>query len=171
MLFRSHLFEMLSKETFFDDFAASLESPTISEFDAPIAKSLDAPIDTLLNQDSLLALTDRLDSNELPEEARIRLVSGQATISETAHLIFDAAVQENPQLSDVPLPELVSLLPDSLSNAEVYSIVNQYQTLLRDDCAAGSVLSFHELHSLTEQLKESHLSEQTLSSIDRKSVV
>ncbi len=165
-----HLFEMLSKETFFDDFAASLESPTISEFDAPIAKSLDAPIDTLLNQDSLLALTDRLDSNELPEEARIRLVSGQATISETAHLIFDAAVQENPQLSDVPLPELVSLLPDSLSNAEVYSIVNQYQTLLRDDCAAGSVLSFHELHSLTEQLKESHLSEQTLSSIEKGTI-
>ena len=81
-------------------------------------------------------------------------------------LIFDAAVQENPQLSDVPLPELVSLLPDSLSNAEVYSIVNQYQTLLRDDCAAGSVLSFHELHSLTEQLKESHLSEQTLSLLE-----
>ena len=42
----------------------------------------------------------------LSEEARIRLVSGQATISETAHLIFDAAVQENPQLSDVPMPEL-----------------------------------------------------------------
>lgn len=171
-----HLLEMLSKETFFDDSAASLESPTASEFfelsgfDAPTAKSLDIPIDTLLNQDSLLALTDHLDSNELPEEARIRLVSGQATISETAHLIFDAALQENPELSDVPLPELISSLPDSLSNAEVYSIVNQYQTLLREDCAAGSVLTFDELHSLAEQLKESHLSEQTLSFIEKGTI-
>lgn len=170
----NHIVELLSKEDSFDMMpspsVSNLEpffSNEFSDFETPAANRLDTPIHTLLPQDSLLTLTEQLDSPELSEEARVRLVSGTATVSEAAHLIFDAAVQKNPELLNSSVPELISALPESLSNSQVYTIVNQYQTLLQDQAAAGSVLSSNELHLLSEQLKEAGVSDNTLSSIEK----
>lgn len=133
-----------------------------SLFAAPTAEHLETPVGTLLNQDSLLHLADLLDTPELSDTNRVRLLTGEASLAETAQMILDTATRENETLRSNTVPEIIASLPDSLSNADVYTVVNQYETLLKETNAPGAFLSSKELETLSNEWKEAGLPDQKL---------
>lgn len=178
-----YLFEILSNESEVEQNVSSNQVSSSDIFHAPVAEHLDTKINTILNTDSLLNLVDLLDYSELEENSsaadksisnhssiltnaeKINLLSGEASLTDTANAILSTLVSEKETFADASLQDIITSLPDSFSRPEIYTILEQFSELTKENHSLASFLTFRERAELVSKLKPYGFTKETEQSI------